>query len=933
MAEPTDPAFPWSQQIINNASNFGSQGIFVTQVPPPPPPMLLDQALALLADLPLDDIPESQTLPQPHRMPFAHNPLFVGRTEKLREIAEQLKAGGTIAVTTGIGGVGKTQLAIEAAHRYGRYFGGGVFWLSFADPGAIASEVADCGRRIGAFHEAEKLDLNAQVERTFAGWDTDLPRLLIFDNCEDEVLLREWRPKTGQCRVLVTSRKQASWSADLGVRLLPLEVLVRAESVRLLQKLAPHLSSEEAGQVAEELGDLPLALHLAGCYLQRYQVTVESYLARLRSLELLTHASLIGRGIEGMPTDRQPHVARAFALSFERLDACDPIDDLARQFLARAACFAPGEPFGRNWLEATITREGDEEEQQHTRTDAVERLLGLGLLEPVAEKALRLHRLLVAYTEATLRDVEALPAVEQIVDMLAIQANKTKVPQAMRLVLPHLRHLVQQAAGREDEMVARLHNNLDYYLGMTGAYQEALFHSKQALMIRERVLGADHPQIVISLNNLVELYRVQGDYETARSLCEQALVICERVLGTDHTLTATSLNNLAELYRVLGNYEAALPLCERALAVMERVLGSDHPDTATCLNNLAELYRAQGAYEVARSLYERALMITERVLGINHPDTASSLNNLALLLKAQGSNEMAWQLHERALVICEQALGAEHPNTAACLNNLALLLEEQGAYGEAWPLYKRALEIREQALGFDHPDTAQSLNNLAGLLKAQGAYGAALPLYERALAICERVLGTEHPDTAICLNNLAILYASQGQFCLALPLLERGVAIWQAHLGSQHPTTLQAQWGLVAMRQAAVIADLPEPVRASFQARDSATFQQTLQVLPPEEAQAVVARLRAAGILSDPLSQFSSLLQAIATVAQGNDAPRAEIEAALAQLEQDGYHLTTPVRAIWDGQRDPAALTDGLDDTDTALVQRILALLEAGAGS
>ncbi len=134
--------------FINDGTFHGNViGYQETHLPPPPRPMPLDKALALLAELPLDTIPEPQTLPNPHRLPFPSNSLFVGRTDDLRQIAAQLKAGGALAVTTGIGGVGKTQLAIEAAHRYGRYFGGGVFWLSFADPDTIATEVADCGRR------------------------------------------------------------------------------------------------------------------------------------------------------------------------------------------------------------------------------------------------------------------------------------------------------------------------------------------------------------------------------------------------------------------------------------------------------------------------------------------------------------------------------------------------------------------------------------------------------------------------------------------------------------------------------------------------------------------------------------------------------------------------------------------------------------------
>ncbi|GAB4200688.1 MAG: hypothetical protein OHK0022_22010 [Roseiflexaceae bacterium] len=916
------PGATFNEKVIGYQENI--------HLPPPPPPMPLDQALALLEELPLDEVPPPQTLPTPQRMrSWAPNPLFVGRDHDLGRVAAQLKAGGTIAVSTGIGGVGKTQLAIEAAHRYGRYFGGGVFWLSFANPNSIPTEIADCGRAIGAFHEAERLDLDAQVQRTLARWTSDVPRLLIFDNCEDEALLRRWRPTTGGCRVLVTSRKQTAWSPDLRVTLLPLDVLPRAASVQLLQKLALRLTAEEADQIAEELGDLPLALHLAGHYLALYHsLAVESYLAKLRSPELLAHRSLIGHGVQGMPTEREPHVARAFTLSFDRLNQNDPVDVLACQFLARAACFAPGELFAQNWLKTTVTIAGDEEDQQIARTDAMNRLLALGLLEQEGDW-LRLHRLLAAFTENLLSEAEALPAVEQVVNQIAALASETNGPQAMLPTLPHLRHLVQEIGEREDEVAAGLCNNLGLYLSVVGAFREALPLLKRALVIAERVLGRDHPNTAAVLNNLAELYRVQGAYEQALPLLERALAIHERVLGRYHPDTALSLNNLAALYQAQGDYEQALPLLERALVIYEQELGRDHYYTTKSLNNLAELYRVQGNYGQALPLHEQVLDIRERVLGSDHLDTAESLNNLATLLVVVGAHTRALPLLERVLEIQERRLGSNHPDTATSLNNLAYLHKSQGAYDRALPLLELALKIQERLLGSDHPDIARSLNNLAELYRAQGVYERVLSLHEQALGIRERVLGKDHPDTAQSLNNLAILHANERRFATALPLLERAICVWQARLGPQHPDTLRAQQSLAAMRRAAGIAALPEAVRTALEAQDGAAFQQILQAMPPEEARTFLQQLIEAGILPKPNDDpFAPLLQAIVAVAQGDDGPRMEVEATLAQLEQRGFHLTAAVQAIWSGQRDLATLTSNLDDTDTALIRRVLALLE-----
>jgi hypothetical protein len=214
------------------------QGIAPVPVAPDP----LAAANTLLATMPLDRLPEpAATLPPGSRMPFARNPLFVGRAPDLLALATALKHGdtaaiGSIAAATGLGGIGKTQLAAEFAHRYGQFFAGGVFWLSFADPEAVPAEIAASGG-LGLIEHPSygALKLEEQLRLVLAAWQSALPRLLIFDNCEDETLLARWRPPTGGCRVLLTSRRR-EWDAGLGVLPLPLGVLPRAESIALLRQ-------------------------------------------------------------------------------------------------------------------------------------------------------------------------------------------------------------------------------------------------------------------------------------------------------------------------------------------------------------------------------------------------------------------------------------------------------------------------------------------------------------------------------------------------------------------------------------------------------------------------------------------------------------------------------------------------------------------------
>lgn len=528
----------------------------------------------------------------------------------------------------------------------------------------------------------------------------------------------------GATRALITSRNP-DWPGDLGVQCHALGVLRREESVALLRQHRPNLGDAEADALAAELGDLPLALHLAGRFLARYGrvLTPEKYLAELRSPRLFERLPL--REQDGaLPTGHSRDVARTFALSYERLNKQYEEDTLALRLLARAAHLVPGEVVPVDLLCITLEQPPDNLDAQLTAEAAVERLVGLGLLEREGEDGLRMHRLVGAYVRQASGDAEAQAAVERMV--IAVAGGFADAPTLAPIAehLPLLRGVTDTALEREDENSVMLCMWLGRNLDRLGAYTPAQPYLERALVISERVFGADHPGTATSLNNLAALYRDQGNYGAALPLYERALAIWEQVLDADRSATATSLNNIALLYRDQGNYRVAQSYAERALTIREQFLGTDHPATAGSLSTLARIYYAQGNYGAALPLYERALAVTEQVLGIDHPATAGSLNNLALFYRAQGNYATALPLYKRALAIFEQVLGANHPHTATSINNLASLYHRQGYYSAALPLYERALSIREQVLGIDHPNTATSLNNLAELYRAQENYRA-----------------------------------------------------------------------------------------------------------------------------------------------------------------------------------------------------------------
>ena len=267
---------------------------------------LLLPDLSALEALSAGQLSEPGPLPGNSILPYHRNVNFVGREGELLHAAFALGDAAQdgrppVVALTGMSGLGKTQMAVEFCYRYGRYFPGGVFWLNFSEAENVAAEVAAVGseRGLGLFRETDNLTLTDQIGRVRRAWQEPIPRLLVFDNCEDEALLESWLPVTGGCRVLLTSL-QNEWAPGLQITAVPLTVLDPLESRLLLGTLAEHIDEADAADIAQEVGHLPLALHLAGSFLRRYrQISPASYMAPTAQCRGVT-APLI-KGTWGQP--------------------------------------------------------------------------------------------------------------------------------------------------------------------------------------------------------------------------------------------------------------------------------------------------------------------------------------------------------------------------------------------------------------------------------------------------------------------------------------------------------------------------------------------------------------------------------------------------------------------------------------------------------
>ena len=785
----------------------------------------LEAAHAKLEALPTDVVPEYRPGPPPGSvMPLRPNQNFVGRREDLKKIAANLKAGGTaaigevtVAASSGLGGVGKSQLACEFVHRYGRFFHG-VYWLNFGDPAGIPAEIASCGGA-GAMNlrprDYHGLPVEERVRAAMAEWQSDLPRLLVFDSCEDEELLDRWLPPTGGCRVLVTSRR-GSWDPSLGVSDLKLGVLDRPESVELLRRYRPDLPADDPRlhDIAAELGDLPLALDLAGRHLKRYarDVTPEAYLADIRRPELLEHPSLRrARGIS--PTKHDMDVWRTFALSYWRLDADDETDANAMRLLSRAARLTPGEPMPEELLALSLDPSGAPGPEPALPAtlarDALERLTDVGLLGEETDGAYGMHRLVATFALAEASDDGAQVAVEEACARAVLEAFRDGNPGRQEMLVPHVRPLADAAMERVDEAAANLCTAAGVGLGQLGNYDEALPYAQRAVDITAELHDQNHRHTLQRRSNVGMVLESKGEYETSNAVYREVLEAQEHHLGAEDPDVAATLNNLGASASRQDLYHEALPLYRRALDIRERVwerTGPKDPDrrenayeAAEGHANMAALMMDLGRFRQAGCHLDRALDVMIGEFGEGHERNAGWLVTRASALRALGNWPYAVLDVNRALGIYRgivtKTVPAAVARALASLGSIAAeWADEDGTLtaGRLAQLHEMAggsletaLDGSEHIYGEEHPVTGGLLRALGVVRGAQGAAADARRYRKRAEA-CRRLnlRGTD-AEAAVAIDRAARSLADWGLWDEAEAYLERALAIREDVLGER----------------------------------------------------------------------------------------------------------------------------------------------------
>ncbi|MEZ0093922.1 FxSxx-COOH system tetratricopeptide repeat protein [Streptacidiphilus sp. EB129] len=785
------------------------------------------------------------------------NPAFTGRAGVLERLRDQLRGGtsATVVLPTpqtlyGLGGVGKTQVALEYAHRFMADYDM-VWWIEAEQPDQVALSLAELARRLelqvgdnvaeAAEAAREALRMGSKVDR----W------LLVFDNADDPTTIARYFPG-GPGHVLVTSRNPA-WSAQ--AEPLEVDVFTRGESIEHLCRRAQGLSRQDADRVAEAVGDLPLAVEIAAAWLETTGTPVAAYVAELQRAA--------PQALAVTQVDEYPQVFGAtWNVSIRRLRETSP----AAARLLQLCAFFSADPismslFYSDQMIRTLVEYDPDLQDKFMLGKVIQAIGRYGLAKVDAgSNSFQVHRMVQAVIRSELNpqqqetamhevhrilvgarplvddmdDPENWPPFERIWPHLGpSRAEECDEPDTRQLLIDRVRYLWKRgelAAGEElgrrlhdtwitklgerDRQTLLLRFQLANVLRTQGRFEEALAYDQDTLERQQEVHTPDHPYTLMTAGSLGADLRALGRFQEALDLDRDTYRKFEELFGADHPRTMAIAHNLAIDYRFTGRYERARDLDRETLDRRIAVLGPRHPYTLTTKAALAEDLRSLGDFNGSVELL-REFQVEYTAVPVMDLPTLRYAKSLAVALRKAGHQGEARQLTKETYERYLERYGENFPDALACALNLAA---DYSASGDKEAARDGAQEVYQgylDSLGPRHPFTLACANNLAIYLRGSEAVPEAVALGEHTLALMKEVVGARHPYVLNTMVNLANALGDAGDTERSESLLRTAISVLTERYGAQHPDTVVATANLACTLREGGQREVAQELRAS----------------------------------------------------------------------------------------------------------------------
>ncbi|MFF5083642.1 FxSxx-COOH system tetratricopeptide repeat protein [Actinoplanes sp. NPDC000266] len=720
--------------------------------------------------------------PGMHNLPRPAGGPFVGRDSAIADLLDLAEADDAVIGQTlhGLGGVGKTRLALQYAYSYRERYSL-VWWINADTSERIVLGLADLAQRLlpspVTLADAHKWAVRWLQERP--GW------LLVLDNVEDfaeiEPLLGQLR---GRGRVLVTTRRDLGGTVWERFRLTPLRLtaLDRASSVELLIGSSAHAGNvDDAAALAADLGDLPLALEQAAAYISQRHISIADYRRRLN----LYPDKMFAVVPEGFPEGVALY--RVWALTMETIADRSPF---APWVLRVLSFLAPDE------LPVEVAASLSESPMEVE--DALALLASYSMIT-WTDDMLSVHRLVQEVTRLRPIAGESLSPAAAAVTLLsgALTADPWGEPSSWprwNSLLPHIDAINPHISGRErvGEISSLLYRAATYLEGQ-GQYDRAIAMFTSVLTDHRRFLGDNDRLTLVAGGNLARARQTAGRAEEAIPLFETVFEGLRRVAGATDVTTLVIGDNLAVAYLAMSRSDDAILLPETILPIFERLPGVPFHDVTVCRGNLAAAYQLEGRLSDAIPLFELVREDDLRLLGDEHPSTLMAGNNLAQAYRFAERHDEAVDLYDEIVAISRRVMGDEHPDVLTFRKNQADLYRHLGRAIESIAILQAVLDGYRRTMGSDHPGTLICRDNLATAYQYSGRRAEAVAQFESILPDFRRVLGDGNPSTLTCWNNLAFALYDAGQFDEAAAQYEILLAKFRRVHGRDHPHALRIQ--------------------------------------------------------------------------------------------------------------------------------------------
>ncbi|KAH7356026.1 hypothetical protein BKA66DRAFT_515754 [Pyrenochaeta sp. MPI-SDFR-AT-0127] len=693
--------------------------------------------------------PSSTPLRPSSNVPFRRDNDYVDRGDILARVDERCSQPAGRAALVGFGGFGKSQLAIEYAHRVRqRSPNTWIFWVYASNSSRLEEAYSDIAERVGLSSQPGAAADVIPLVRKWLCNEANGRWLMIVDNVDDEITVSSQRggqsislasllPQSDHGAIVLTSRNADVARSLVGRQqdIIMVGAMSEGEAVNLLQNKLGDGPWHDATKLVKALDCIPLAIAQAAAYISRLgsRMSVAKYLSELK--EVKKTVQLLQKAASDTRRDGEAlnSVLTTWQISFEHILQKQPSAAHLLSFMSFFNQQGIPEFMVRHYTDKD-SEEKDNLSDSRLEEEDIDFEEDVALLHAFSligtterENEFEMHRLVQLATRIWLRSTNT----DRKWHRVFIQVMAQEFPDGeyanwprCRALFPHVLPMVEQEGltiGKTDEW-ALLLNNAGWYAWRQGLFAQAEGMASKALKIRKEALDADNYSTLLSSSLLGSILTDLGKYKEAESMYRQTLAASEKVFGLEHPDTMTVINNLALVLDRQGKYKEAESMHRQTLAASEKVLGLEHPDTMTVINNLALVLDRQGKDKEAESMHRQTLAASEKVLGLEHPDTLISMNNLGVVLVSQGKYEEAEMIYRQTLVASKKALCLEHPLTLTTMNNLAVVLNHQSKYEEAGLMYKQALAIQEKVLGVEHPSTLLISNNLATALDNQSKY-------------------------------------------------------------------------------------------------------------------------------------------------------------------------------------------------------------------